>query len=80
MRHIAIGGGTIKELDELHGPMSAILDQFMAQNRELKRYRRKYGALPNPVSSGSSDEEVEEDDDDDDDPDTEEGSDTEQEL
>ena len=80
MRHIAIGGGTIKELDDLHGPMSAILDQFMAQNRELKRYRRKYGALPNPVSSGSSEVEVEDDDDDDDDPDTEEGSDTEQEL
>lgn len=77
MRHIAIGGGTIKELDDLHGPMSAILDQFMAQNRELKRYRRKYGALPNPVSSSSTEED---DEDDDDDPDTEEGSDTEQEL
>ncbi|EYB24353.1 hypothetical protein FG05_01234 [Fusarium graminearum] len=82
MRHIAIGGGTIKELEDLHGPMSAILDQFMAQNRELKRYRRKYGALPNPVNSLSSSEEEEEedDDDDDDDPDTEEGSNTEQEL
>jgi adenylate cyclase len=83
MRHIAIGGGTIKELEDLHGPMSAILDQFMAQNRELKRYRRKYGALPNPLSSISTSEEEEaeeEDDDDDDDPDTEDGSNTEQEL
>ncbi|OBS27329.1 hypothetical protein FPOA_01272 [Fusarium poae] len=83
MRHIAIGGGTIKELEDLHGPMSAILDQFMAQNRELKRYRRRYGALPNPMSSISTSEEEEEeedDDDDDDDPDTEEGSNTEQEL
>jgi adenylate cyclase len=55
--------------------MTAILDMFMAQRKELERYRRKYGALPSSSSS-----EDEDDDDDDDDPDTEEGSDTEQEL
>lgn len=76
MRHLATGGGPIKELEDLQGPMTAILDMFMAQRKELERYRRKYGALPSPSSS----EEEEEDDDDDDDPDTEEGSDTEQEL
>jgi adenylate cyclase len=58
--------------------MTAILDMFMAQRKELERYRRKYGALPSPSSSG--DEGEDEDDDDGDDPDTEEGSDTEQEL
>ncbi|KAM0563943.1 hypothetical protein ACHAPJ_000151 [Fusarium lateritium] len=73
MRHLAIGGGAIKELEDLKGPMSAILDQFMAQNKELARYRKKYGVLPSPETS------EEDDDDDDDDPDTEEGSDTEQE-
>ncbi|KAF5623197.1 adenylate cyclase [Fusarium sp. NRRL 52700] len=73
MRHLATGGGPIKELEDLQGPMTAILDMFMAQRKELERYRRKYGALP---SSSSSEDE----DDDDDDPDTEEGSDTEQEL
>jgi adenylate cyclase len=76
MRHLAIGSGTIKELEDLKGPMSDILDQFMAQTNELARYKRRYGELPSP-SPGSSEEEEEEDDDD---PDTEEGSDTEQEL
>ncbi|KAF4956941.1 hypothetical protein FSARC_11420 [Fusarium sarcochroum] len=76
MRHLAIGGGAIKELEDLKGPMAAILDQFMAQNKELARYRKKYGALPSPETS---EEEEEDDEDDDDDPDTEEGSDTEQE-
>nr|AAY79378.1 adenylate cyclase [Fusarium proliferatum] len=74
MRHLATGGGPIKELEDLQGPMAAILDMFMAQRKELERYRRKYGVLPSPSSS------EDEDDDDDDDPDTEEGSDTEQEL
>ncbi|KAM0340985.1 hypothetical protein ACHAPU_010217 [Fusarium lateritium] len=76
MRHLAIGSGTIKELEDLKGPMSDILDQFMAQANELARYKKKYGELPSPGSS----EEENDDDDDDDDPDTEEGSDTEQEL
>lgn len=75
MRHLAIGSGTIKELEDLKGPMSDILDQFMAQTNELARYKKRYGELPSPGSS-----EEDEDDDDDDDPDTEEGSDTEQEL
>lgn len=75
MRHLAIGSGTIKELEDLKGPMSDILDQFMAQTNELARYKRRYGELPSS-SPGSSEEE----DEDDDDPDTEEGSDTEQEL
>jgi adenylate cyclase len=74
MRHLAIGSGTIKELEDLKGPMSDILDQFMAQTNELARYKKRYGELPSPGSS------EEDEDDDDDDPDTEEGSDTEQEL
>ncbi|KAF4470048.1 adenylate cyclase [Fusarium albosuccineum] len=71
MRHLAIGGGTIKELDELRGPMAAILDHFMSQQKELERYKRKFGELPSPESS--------DDDDMEDDYDTDEGSDTEQE-
>ncbi|KAJ4224047.1 hypothetical protein NW759_005715 [Fusarium solani] len=69
MRHLAIGGGVIKELDELRGPMSDILDELTAQRKELERYKKRYGKLPSPESS----------DDDEDDYDTDEGSDTEQE-
>ncbi|KAF4975321.1 hypothetical protein FZEAL_7886 [Fusarium zealandicum] len=64
MRHLAVGGGTIKELEELRGPMSAVLDHFMSQHNELERYKKQFGQLPAPESS---------------DDDTDEGSDTEQE-
>lgn len=69
MRHLATGGGIIKELDELRGPMSDILEELTAQRKELERYKKRYGKLPSPHSS----------DDDQDDYDTDEGSDTEQE-
>lgn len=50
MRHLAMGKGKIKELDDLRGPMAAVLDVFMAQQKELERYRQQFGALsPEPV-------------------------------
>lgn len=46
MRHLAGGGGTIKQLNDLRGPMQAVLDHFLAQNDELARYKAQFGALP----------------------------------
>ena len=45
MRHLAIGGGTLRELNQLRAPMSQIFDIFQQQTRELERYRQKYGEL-----------------------------------
>ncbi|CAH0048025.1 unnamed protein product [Clonostachys solani] len=48
MRHLARGEGTLRELNDLRGPMSAILDYFVQQKRELERYKDKYGDLSDP--------------------------------
>ncbi|KAG6005780.1 hypothetical protein E4U21_007613 [Claviceps maximensis] len=53
MRHLAHGGGTIHELNDLHGPMSLVLDFFHNQQQELARYKQKYGELP-PIDSDNS--------------------------
>jgi len=45
MRHLAIGGGTLRELNQLRAPMSQIFDIFQQQTRELERYKQKYGEL-----------------------------------
>ncbi|KAL7922617.1 PP2C domain-containing protein [Trichoderma austrokoningii] len=55
MRHLAIGGGTLRELNQLRAPMSAVFEAFMAQKEELERYKLKYGEL----DDGESVEEVE---------------------
>lgn len=54
MRHLAQGGGIIRELEELRAPMSSVLDFFINQKSELDRYKAKYGELS---SSSDSDEE-----------------------
>lgn len=59
MRHLAIGRGVLRELNDLRGPMSAVLDHFVAQDRELERYKKKFGALALD-SSSEEDEEYEE--------------------
>jgi adenylate cyclase len=45
MRHLAIGGGTLRELNQLRAPMAAVFEAFRAQKEELERYRQKYGEL-----------------------------------
>lgn len=45
MRHLAIGGGTLRELNQLRAPMAAVFEAFMAQKEELERYKQKYGEL-----------------------------------
>ncbi|GFP56310.1 adenylate cyclase [Trichoderma asperellum] len=72
MRHLAIGGGTLRELNQLRAPMAAVFEAFMAQKEELERYKQKYGELDdddrsNGVMTADSVEELED------------GSDTEQE-
>jgi adenylate cyclase len=47
MRHLARGEGTLRELNDLRGPMASILDYFVQQKRELERYKDKYGDLSN---------------------------------
>lgn len=53
-----MGGGILRELDELRAPMDAVIDFFVQQKRELDLYRKKYGALPH--SDGEEEEEEEE--------------------
>ncbi|UNI15108.1 Adenylate cyclase [Purpureocillium takamizusanense] len=48
MRHIAIGGGVLRELNDLRAPMASVLDFFANQQKELEQYRKMYGALPQP--------------------------------
>ncbi|KAI1105509.1 PP2C-domain-containing protein [Jackrogersella minutella] len=45
MRHIAIGGGPIKSLEDLRTPMAVVLDNLAIQLAELERYKAKYGEL-----------------------------------
>lgn len=56
--------------------MSDILGQFLSQQKQLKRYKKKYGKLPS-ISSGSEDDEIDEDEDEDQDDSTVDGSETE---
>ncbi|KEY65168.1 hypothetical protein S7711_08278 [Stachybotrys chartarum IBT 7711] len=46
MRHLAMGGGVLRELNDLRAPMAAILDFFVQQKNELARYKAMYGELP----------------------------------
>lgn len=43
--------------------MSDILNHFLSQQKQLKRYKKKYGKLPS-ISSGSEDDDEDEDQDD----------------
>ncbi|KAK2600228.1 hypothetical protein QQS21_005024 [Conoideocrella luteorostrata] len=51
MRHLAHGNGPLRELNDLRGPMSMVLDFFVQQQQELARYKQKYGELPSPDGS-----------------------------
>ncbi|KYK56020.1 adenylate cyclase, ACY [Drechmeria coniospora] len=51
LRHIAKGGGTLRELNDLRGPMADVLDLFAAQKKELERYKKLYGPLSEPVEA-----------------------------
>ncbi|CAJ2501172.1 Uu.00g040250.m01.CDS01 [Anthostomella pinea] len=56
MRHIAMGGGTINQLEDLRTPMTTILDNLAIQLAELERYKSKYGPLDSSESEGSDTE------------------------
>lgn len=79
MRHLAIGGGTLRELNQLRAPMAAVFEFFLKQKEELDRYKEKYGPIEDEPSNGMTirgeiedvEEEVENSE--------EDGSDTEQE-
>ncbi|KAH6898978.1 phosphatase 2C-domain-containing protein [Thelonectria olida] len=54
MRHLAIGGGTFNMLEDLAGPMSSVLDHFVAMHQQNLRYQAKYGDLPSAPSDDSN--------------------------
>ncbi|KAI1333241.1 protein phosphatase 2C [Xylariaceae sp. FL0255] len=56
LRHIAMGGGTIKQLEDLRTPMAAILSQVAIQMAELEKYKAKYGPLESSDDEGSDTE------------------------
>jgi adenylate cyclase len=45
MRHMAVGGGMLRELNDLRGPMAAVFDYFSQQKQQLERYKQRYGEL-----------------------------------
>lgn len=54
MRYLAIGGGTLRELNQLRAPMSQIFEIFHQQTRQLERYRQKYGELSDSEDGGEA--------------------------
>ncbi|KAI0483383.1 protein phosphatase 2C [Xylariaceae sp. FL0804] len=52
VRHMAMGGGHIKQLEDLRTPMAVILDSLAVQMAELEKYKARYG----PLSESSEDE------------------------
>lgn len=80
MRHLAIGGGALRELNQLRAPMAAVFDYFLKQKEELERYKQKYGELDESEPSNRATENgVEYDDELEIEEVSEDGSDTEQE-
>ncbi|KAH8166806.1 hypothetical protein CIB48_g1447 [Xylaria polymorpha] len=56
LRHAAMGGGHIKQLEDLRAPMAVILGHVTQQMAELERYRAKYGPLESSEDEGSDTE------------------------
>ncbi|KAI2602365.1 adenylate cyclase [Hypoxylon sp. NC1633] len=59
MRHIAMGSGPIKSLDDLRTPMAVVLDNLTSQLAELERYKAKYGHLVTDSEDGTDSAEQE---------------------
>ena len=57
MRHLAIGGGALRELNQLRAPMAAVFDYFLKQKEELDRYKQKYGELDDTETSSNGETE-----------------------
>ncbi|RWA06496.1 hypothetical protein EKO27_g8608 [Xylaria grammica] len=56
LRHTAMGGGHIKQLEDLRAPMAVILGHITKQMTQLERYRAKYGSLESSEDEGSDTE------------------------
>lgn len=63
MRHMASGGGVLKELNDLRAPMDAVFSFFKQQRDELARYKQMYGELPAEGSNTKRIQEVDAEDD-----------------
>ena len=51
-----MGGGHIKQLEDLRAPMAVILGHVANQMAELERYKAKYGPLESSSDEGSDTE------------------------
>lgn len=74
VRHLAMGGGTITQLNDLRAPMASIMSGLAAQLAELQRYKAVFGDLgaaasPGLVESPDGDQPPQPDDEDDNDDD-----------
>lgn len=45
MRHLALGGGPITDIDDLRAPMADVLTSLAEQLAELQRYKARFGDL-----------------------------------
>lgn len=54
MRYNAKCDGPLTDIDQLRGPMAAVLDHFIQQQNELARYRELFGPLPSQPTPTSS--------------------------
>ncbi|PKS06341.1 hypothetical protein jhhlp_007089 [Lomentospora prolificans] len=77
MRHLIVGGGPIKQLEDLQGGFPTMINNLEEQLLELQRYRAKYGPLEKAGVHEEVDDDDEEDDEEEYDSVEDEGSDTE---
>ncbi|KAI1870225.1 hypothetical protein JX265_006395 [Neoarthrinium moseri] len=59
IRHLAVGGGHITQLDDLRAPMPVVLDDLASQLKLLEMYKAKYGPLSDVEELDGSDTEME---------------------
>ncbi|KAI1131749.1 protein phosphatase 2C [Nemania abortiva] len=57
LRHTAMGGGRIKQLEDLRAPMSVILGHIAKQVANAQRYRAKYGPLESSDEGSDTEQE-----------------------
>ncbi|KAL7799131.1 PP2C domain-containing protein [Trichoderma ceciliae] len=54
MRHLAIGGEALRELNQLRAPMAAVFEYFLKQKEELDRYKQRFGEIDDDDRSNGS--------------------------
>ena len=57
LRHMAIGNGPIRTLNDLRAPISEVLTMFQSQMVELQRYRARFGYMEDMEEGSDTEQE-----------------------